>query len=137
MVFRVPCLGYVCIPFLDSLPPVNRSHVRHKNGVFREERGHGGGIVVVDCLAKLLTVRIKLLDYFRIDRLFFLGEGWRSKADGQPLEGQGVNAFLWPVGVKVVCRRGICGRTARAPGARESKAVGQRSCGDNRNGRLG
>ena len=41
-------LEQVCIMFLDCLPTVNRSCVRHLNSVLRVERGVGGGIVVVD-----------------------------------------------------------------------------------------
>jgi len=66
--------------FLNGLPTVNRSCVRHINRVFQVERGHGRGIVVVDCLGILLTDRNKLLDYLWIDRVFLLGEGRHSKA---------------------------------------------------------
>ena len=52
---------HVCLIFLDGLPTVNRSCVRHKNRVLREERGHGGGIVVVSCLVKFFNERVKLL----------------------------------------------------------------------------
>jgi hypothetical protein len=49
-------LERVCPMFLNGLPTVNRSCVRYINRVFRVERGHGGGIVVVDCLGILLTI---------------------------------------------------------------------------------
>src|SRR5271165_386673 len=77
-------LERVCPMFLNGLPTVNRSCVPHINRVFRVERGHGGGIVVVDCLGILLTDRNKLLDYLWIDRVFLLSEGRQSKADCQP-----------------------------------------------------
>ena len=47
--------------FLDGLPTVNRSCVRHNNRVLREERCHGGSIIVVFCLVKFLNERGKLL----------------------------------------------------------------------------
>ena len=72
-----------CILFLDSLPTIKRSFLRHKNCIVHKERGYGGGIVVIDCLIKLLNKRVKLLDYLWIDSLFFLGKGWQSKADCQ------------------------------------------------------
>ena len=45
---------------------------------------NGGGIVVVECLVKLLTKSIKLLQYFWIDRFLFLGNGRQNKAQCQP-----------------------------------------------------
>jgi hypothetical protein len=53
-------LERVCKPFLDILPPVNHSSGRHKNRFLRAERGHGGGIIVVDCLGILLNEGINL-----------------------------------------------------------------------------
>ena len=50
-VLVVKFLEYVGILFLDSLPTIHRSFVRHKNPVLREKCGHGGGIVVTDRLA--------------------------------------------------------------------------------------
>jgi hypothetical protein len=40
--FGVPSLEQVCIPFLNGLPTVDWSSVRHKNRVVREERSDGG-----------------------------------------------------------------------------------------------
>jgi len=60
MVAVVPLLDVVCKPFLDGLPTVHRSFGCHKNRVLREERGQGGGIVVVVRFLKLLTNRINL-----------------------------------------------------------------------------
>src|SRR5580704_14522175 len=60
MVADTPFLEQVCKRFLDRLPAVNRSRVIHKNRVLREKRGHGSGIVVVACLVKFLTLRVKL-----------------------------------------------------------------------------
>jgi hypothetical protein len=74
----MPFLEQVYMIFLDGLPTVNGSCIRHKNRVLGEKRGHGGGIVVVDCLLILPSNRIKLLDYLWIDRFFhrlFWG-GW-------------------------------------------------------------
>jgi hypothetical protein len=62
-------LEQVCMKFLDGLPTVNRPYVRHNNSVFREERGHGGGIVVVSCLVKFFNERVKLLAQLWIGRL--------------------------------------------------------------------
>jgi hypothetical protein len=84
IVAEMKLLEQDCMIFLDGLPTVNRSCVRHKNRVLCEERGHGGGIAVVKGLVILLTLRIELLDYLWIDRVFLLGEGWHSKADCQP-----------------------------------------------------
>jgi hypothetical protein len=38
-IFWMPLLECVCIPFLDGLPTVNRSYIRHKNRVFGVSRG--------------------------------------------------------------------------------------------------
>src|SRR5260221_4062747 len=67
---EMPLLEPICIIFLDGLPTVNRPLVRHKNPVFREEVCHGGGIIVVVCLIKLLASRIKLLAELWIDCVF-------------------------------------------------------------------
>ena len=80
--------------FLDGLPTVNRSCVRHKNRVLCEERGHGGGIAVVKGLVILLTLRIKLLDYLWIDRVFLLGEGWHSKPIASPTRAPSKRIFI-------------------------------------------
>ena len=61
MVAEMHLLEHVCIMFLDGLPTVNRSCVRHINRVLREERGHGGGIVVVECIVIFFNDRDKLL----------------------------------------------------------------------------
>src|SRR5580692_10644045 len=79
-------LEQVCITFFDGLPTVNRSFVRHISRVLREERGHSGCIVVVECLVELLIELIKLLDCFWISRL--LGNHWESKPDCQPCKGK-------------------------------------------------
>jgi len=50
MVFGVPSLDHVCIPFLNGLPTVDYSSSAHKNRVLRVERGDGGCVIVVDCL---------------------------------------------------------------------------------------
>ena len=53
-----------CVLRLDSLPTVKLSCVRQENRVLREERGHGGGIIVVECLGILvINLRDKLVDY--------------------------------------------------------------------------
>jgi hypothetical protein len=52
---------HVCVMFRDGLPTVNRSLRSHKNRVLREERCHGGGIVIVVCLVKLFRERISHL----------------------------------------------------------------------------
>ena len=69
--------------FSMACRPVNRSCARHKNRVLRVERGQRGGIIVIDCIDKFFSERIKLLDYLWIDRVFLLGEGWHSTA--QPI----------------------------------------------------
>src|ERR1700756_2216220 len=71
MVAGMRSLEPLSVLLFDGLAAVNRSCVRHKNSVLREERGHGGSIIVVACLVKLLRNRVKLFDYLWID-LFFL-----------------------------------------------------------------
>ena len=61
MVAEMHLLEHVCIIFLDGLPTVNRSCVRHQNRVLREERSKGGGIVVVVCIVKFFVERVNLL----------------------------------------------------------------------------
>jgi hypothetical protein len=61
MVAEMELLEQVCIIFLDGLPTVNRSCVRHLNPVLRVERGQGGCIAVVECLVIFFTERVKLL----------------------------------------------------------------------------
>jgi hypothetical protein len=62
-IFIMPMLECVCKPFLDGLPAVNRSYIRHKNRVFGVNRGIGSCIVFVECLVILLNKRINLLNY--------------------------------------------------------------------------
>jgi hypothetical protein len=54
-------LDDVRIIFLDGLSTVNRSLRSHKNRVFREERGQGCGVVVVECIVKLFSERVNRL----------------------------------------------------------------------------
>ena len=61
MVAEMHFLEQVCLMFLDGLPTVNRTFVRHENCVLREELGKGGRIVVVVCLVKFFKERDKLL----------------------------------------------------------------------------
>ena len=49
-VAQMKLLEQVCMIFLDGRPTDNRSSVCHINPVLREERGHGGGIVLVECI---------------------------------------------------------------------------------------
>ena len=56
----------VCNPFFDVLPSVNQPFGRHKNRFLRAERGHGGGIIVVDSLGILLNEGINLPAYLWI-----------------------------------------------------------------------
>jgi hypothetical protein len=50
----------------DVLPSVNQPFGRHKNRFLRAERGHGGGIIVVDSLGILLNEGINLPAYLWI-----------------------------------------------------------------------
>jgi len=61
MVAEMHFLEQVCKIFLDGLPTVNRSSVRHINRVLREERGDGGGIVLVPWLGMFFIERDKPL----------------------------------------------------------------------------
>src|SRR5260221_8843163 len=70
MVEKLPSLEQFYMIFLDGVPPVNGSCIRHKNRVLGEKRGHGGGIVVVDSLLILPSNRVELLDNLWIDRFF-------------------------------------------------------------------
>ena len=56
MVAVMPFLEVVYMPSPDGLPAVNRSCVRHKNRILREERGDGGCVVFVDGLVILLAI---------------------------------------------------------------------------------
>jgi hypothetical protein len=47
----------VCMIFLYGRPTDNRSSVCHKNPVLREERGDGGGIVLVGCIILFFNER--------------------------------------------------------------------------------
>jgi hypothetical protein len=51
--------------------------------VLSVERGDGGRVVLVDCLAILLSQCTNLLVYLWIDRAFLLGKGRHNKADCQ------------------------------------------------------
>jgi hypothetical protein len=72
--FGLPPLEVVCIPFLDSLPPLNRSSVRINNSVVREQRtnsshvmiedGGGDGAIAVKDLGSLL---FNARDFGKID----------------------------------------------------------------------
>ena len=53
-----PLLEVFCIIFLDCLPTENRSSRCHQNSVFREVRGHGFGIILVQCIAKQIRMRV-------------------------------------------------------------------------------
>jgi hypothetical protein len=56
-VAQMKLLEQVCMKFLDGRPTVNRSSVRHKNPVFREERGDGCGIVLVESIVIFFNER--------------------------------------------------------------------------------
>lgn len=49
----------VCPKFLDSLPTESRSVLLHINPIFREVRGHGSGIVLVECIGVRLNASDK------------------------------------------------------------------------------
>jgi hypothetical protein len=51
MLAEMQLLAHAWGMFLDCLPTVNRSLRSHKNRVFCEGRGNGGGIVVIVCLS--------------------------------------------------------------------------------------
>jgi hypothetical protein len=65
------------------LSTVNQSLWCYFNRVLREQRCESGCVGLVGCIVKLLSERVKLLAYFRIDRFFLLGKGRQSKADCQ------------------------------------------------------
>ena len=61
---------------LTGLHEISRSPPDHKRSAVRDKnRGHGSGIVVVDCLLILPSDGIQLLDYLWVHRFFhpFLG----------------------------------------------------------------
>ena len=70
MVTEMHILEQVCKIFLDGLPTVNRSCFVHQNRVFREARGQGGGIAVVECIVIFFMER----DNCAAPR-FFVGTG--------------------------------------------------------------
>ena len=65
-------LEQVRIIIFDSVPTVNWSCIIHQNRIFRVESGHGGCVALEECLVRLLTNRMKLLNNLWIDgpRLF-------------------------------------------------------------------
>ena len=63
----------VCVVFLDGLPPLHRSSLLDEDGIFREQRGQGGGIVVVPCLFKFFSKHEKLPTSLRVGRICLLG----------------------------------------------------------------
>src|SRR6516162_2915704 len=83
VVFRVPELPQVCIPFLNGLPTDDESLRRLKNRIAREYCGSGGGIAVVVCLLTRLTHCEELLGCLWIGQVFFLGVSRQSKAGGR------------------------------------------------------
>src|SRR5215471_5562048 len=77
-------LELVRIIFFDSLPTVNWSCLNHQNRVFGVKSGHGPCIALEECLVRLLTNRMKLLNNLCIDGpVSFLAKGRQSKADCQ------------------------------------------------------
>ena len=82
MIAVAPFLEVVCKPLFDGLPTPDWSFVRDKSRVLREERGQGGGIVVVFCLVPLLMERDKLLTVLLTEgRCCLLGKDRQSRAD--------------------------------------------------------
>jgi hypothetical protein len=69
------------------LSTVNQSLWCYFNRVLREQRCESGCVGLVGCLVKLLSERVKLLAYLRIDRLFFLGKSRNGETDDQPCKG--------------------------------------------------
>src|SRR5271165_3298376 len=61
MVTEMHLLEHVCKMFLDGLPTINWTLVRHLDRVLGVERGQGGGIVVVVCIVKFFSERNKRL----------------------------------------------------------------------------
>jgi hypothetical protein len=84
MGFVVPPLVHVFVPFLNSLPTIDWSPVRHKHRVLREERGDGGWVVVGFSLVIRITNREDLLSCLWVGRVCLLSKGRLSKADCQP-----------------------------------------------------
>ena len=89
MIYRDDIIGelhffeQVCIPFLDSLPPVDWSSFRHINRILRKARGGSGGIVLVYRIGMFCNNIDKLLAQLWIWRVCLLGKGGQSKADCQ------------------------------------------------------
>jgi hypothetical protein len=83
MVAKVNLLEKIYIPFLDGPPTENRASGRHKNRVLGEERGQGGGIVIVQSVVNLFIERNQRLAQLRIGRIHLLGKGCQSKSDCQ------------------------------------------------------
>ena len=75
MVAKMPFLEQAYTKFLDCLPPIKGPLSVTKTASLRKKRGHGSGIVVVDCLLILPSDGIQLLDYLWVYRFFhsFLG----------------------------------------------------------------
>ena len=76
------------------LSTVNQSLWCYFNRVLREQRCESGCVGLVGCIVKLLSERVKLLAYFRIDRFFLLGKGRQSKADCQSYRAPSKRVFI-------------------------------------------
>src|SRR5271165_7579574 len=60
--------------FLDGLSTVNWSCGRHINPVLRKERGHSGGIVLVESIGMFFNSRDKLLPQVVLSLIFEMRE---------------------------------------------------------------
>jgi hypothetical protein len=61
MVAEMDFLKQVCRMFLDDLPTLNRTLVRHLDRTLRIERGQAGCTAVVECFVIFLIERAKRL----------------------------------------------------------------------------
>ena len=98
---------------------VKRSLWSHKNRVFRVERRDGGGIVVVDCIDKFFSERIKLLDYLWIHVSFCWAKTGTAKPIASPTRVSVFSLFA-PGGLGWSVVEGVSAGFAASPGAKGS-----------------
>ena len=72
-------LEQLCIPFFDSLPPVDWSSVRHINRVLRKARGGSGSIVLVYRIGMFSNHLDKLLPQLWIWRVCVFAQRWAKR----------------------------------------------------------
>lgn len=74
VVAEMELLEQVAMHFLDGLPTVNRTLVRHQNCVLSENRGDTGRVPFVECVVRLYAICVKLFGYLWIKRVMEEGQ---------------------------------------------------------------